>query len=621
MEGSHQMFSDVASFLACDGSECVFCQKKELANKNHLCKKHLADAMYFVENNQEKFVVACFCKDKTQASRSHYHCPYCNFKTFSRPCYFMKHLKVMHGIASSKKRDKTKALKRKADNVTEDPADNLDSKPEKVSCPHCTSELSSQKNLKRHIRDVHCLDIAPMIFIDVRNGIYVTPKYDHSPVLPVHVIKSTNPPKIDCEVPNCRKFMQIAWSSGNPGKECKHLERTKNAKSYAKPAVLTSASLKDMLSKGLMSSEWGVRCENLNLDSNKLGLDSVFPVIFEDEGYSKRWVFFSVFTSQTDNWCQFGRTIVMFDTVAGQWNCQCRGTGTSHRCIHRMMAMWWIFQESPGTLMETLDIQTQDIDDLESHIVETSISCEQQPVNSQKICIMTDYLMTHKRIPFLQDLPVELRTKEQQPPPPCFVPTENTCPYCPGPTPPALNPSNTVTTQAVVYGINYVQKGVSVAVKQCPACTNVVRFQEYTSGFHNFNNRVLLTLPLCELLLSGLANKTTSGRMLDTMSLLNDNRYHHQTVKKAFHHFLSLTNFKFQFSCYQCGHHPAVVVADANWKLAFDIPFGTFKRPDPETVSEEDFEVDIVKAWSDLDKSLIAEGLISASKKRTTRCL
>lgn len=63
--------------------------------------------------------------------------------------------------------DKTKALKRKADNVTEDPADNLDSKPEKVSCPHCTSELSSQKNLKRHIRDVHCLDIAPMICIEM----------------------------------------------------------------------------------------------------------------------------------------------------------------------------------------------------------------------------------------------------------------------------------------------------------------------------------------------------------------------------------------------------------------------------------------------------------------------
>ena len=47
--------------------------------------------------------------------------------------------------------------------------------------------------------------------------------------------------------------------------------------------------------------------------------------------------------------------------------------------------------------------------------------------------------------------------------------------------------------------------GVSVAIKDCPTRGNVVRFQEHHSGFHNFNNRVFLTLPLCELLLSGLA--------------------------------------------------------------------------------------------------------------------
>ena len=60
--------------------------------------------------------------------------------------------------------------------------------------------------------------------------------------------------------------------------------------------------------------------------------------------------------------------------------------------------------------------------------------------------------------------------------------------------------------------------------------------------------------------------------MLDTISFFNDNRYHHQIVRRAFHHFMSLTNFQFDFSCYRCGHHPAVVVADANWKLAFDVP-------------------------------------------------
>jgi len=39
-----------------------------------------------------------------------------------------------------------------------------------------------------------------MICIDQRNGIYVTPKYDHIPVFPIHVLKSTNPPNIDCEI-------------------------------------------------------------------------------------------------------------------------------------------------------------------------------------------------------------------------------------------------------------------------------------------------------------------------------------------------------------------------------------------------------------------------------------
>ncbi|KAI9523088.1 hypothetical protein NQZ68_031177 [Dissostichus eleginoides] len=163
---------------------------------------------------------------------------------------------------------------------------------------------------------------------------------------------------------------------------------------------------------------------------------------------------------------------------------------------------------------------------------------------------MTDYLSTKKRISCLQELPLELRTKERQPPP-CFVPSEETCPYCPGPTPPDLNSQEIVTTQATV-------------------------FQDFSTGFHNFNNRVILTLPLCELLLSGLANKTTTGLMLDTLSLFNDNRYHHQIVRRAFHHFLSLTNFKFDFYCHQCGYNPAVVVADANWKLAFDVPRGVF---------------------------------------------
>ncbi|ROJ64739.1 hypothetical protein DPX16_3761 [Anabarilius grahami] len=113
------------------------------------------------------------------------------------------------------------------------------------------------------------------------------------------------------------------------------------------------------------------------------------------------------------------------------------------------------------------------------------------------VSLMTEYLLKEKHIPCLQDIPLKLRTQEEQPPS-CFVPKEGTCPYCPGPTPPALHPYEVITTQATVYGISYVRK------------------------------------------------------------------------------------------------------------------VGTFKRPDPDTISEKDLQVDIVKSWSDLNKSQIAEGLISA---------
>ncbi|XP_059188087.1 uncharacterized protein si:ch211-10d23.5 [Centropristis striata] len=403
---------------------------------------------------EEKFVVACFCKDSKQPSRSHYHCPFCEFRILARAGIFIHHLKSTHGIVSDKRQERPSTLKRKSDTLKDD----FDSKRDQYACQHCKAVLSSTKNLRRHIRDTHNLDTTPTICIDVKKGIYVTPKYDHSPVFPIHVVKSTNPPKIDCEEENCRQFMRIAHSSGSPGKECLHLERTNRGKPYSKPAALTSTSLKDMLSKGLMSSEWGVKCEELNNAANNLGVDSVFPICFKDEGYSERWHFFSVFTNETDNWCQFGRTRVTFDAVAGQWNCKCRGTGKSHRCIHRMMGMWWIFQESPGILVATADIQAEDIDDLESHMFESNIACEPDNVNTHKICVMTEYLLNHKCIPCLQELPLDLRTLEKQPPL-CFIPTEDTCPYCPGPTPPALNPPKMVTTQGMVYGMNFVKKG------------------------------------------------------------------------------------------------------------------------------------------------------------------
>ncbi|KAK7919082.1 hypothetical protein WMY93_010366 [Mugilogobius chulae] len=253
-----------------------------------------------------------------------------------------------------------------------------------------------------------------------------------------------------------------------------------------------------------------------------------------------------------------------------------------------------------------------DIEDVETHVLEAHVLETNDDSNiTSNVKTITEYLLSHKKIPMPHDLPVKLRTDEELPPQ-TFVPSENVCPLCPGPTPPELN-TEIITCKAVVYGIKYIHKGSSVAVKKCPACQNVIRFQEYESGFHNFNNKVFLTMPLCELLLSGLANKTTPGRMLETLTFFNNNTYHHQTIRKAFQHFLALTDFKYEFTCHQCGHNPPIIIADGNWKLAFDIPIGTFKRPEQDSILEEDLEVDITKAWDDLTKALIAEGSLSGT--------
>ncbi|XP_056298965.1 uncharacterized protein LOC130211941 [Pseudoliparis swirei] len=312
--------------------------------------------------------------------------------------------------------------------------------------------------------------------------------------------------------------MELANASGYPGKECIHLERIKYADLYVPPASVQHISLQEMLDKALISTEWSECCKELQSAASNQNIRSIHPILYGEVGFSKRWLFFSVFTGKRDNWCRFERTIVSFDSVGGQWHCPCRGSGQTHRCVHHMMAMWWIYQESPNHL-SNCDTHPEQIMNMETELLETEVPCPSYTVNDQKVAVMTEYLAKHKRIPPLANIPLDVRTKEK-PPPNCFIPSEMICPYCPGPTPPDLTIMEIKTTQATVYGFSYVQKGVSVGIKKCPVCTNLVRFQDYTAGFHNFNDRVLLTLPLCALLLSGLANKTACGPVTNVAIIL-----------------------------------------------------------------------------------------------------
>ncbi|KAG9283629.1 HMG domain-containing protein 3-like [Astyanax mexicanus] len=149
---------------------------------------------------------------------------------------------------------------------------------------------------------------------------------------------------------------------------------------------------------------------------------------------------------------------------------------------------------------------------------------------------------------------------------------------------------------------------ITVYAKECPVCRVLVRFQEYQSGFHNFNDKVLLSVPLCSLLTTGLSNHIAVGRLLRTLESHSRATVPYNTLRKAFYHFCALREYTYGYFCYRCGHHPPVLIGDTNWKVAFDLPVHLMRRPDLENCSPQDTQVNVAARWENLEKEIIATG-------------
>ncbi|XP_041863738.1 uncharacterized protein LOC121653996 [Melanotaenia boesemani] len=134
-------------------------------------------------------------------------------------------------------------------------------------------------------------------------------------------------------------------------------------------------------------------------------------------------------------------------------------------------------------------------------------------------------------------------------------------------------------------------------------------FQDYTTGFHNYNNRVILTLQLCSFLTNLLKSHTAIGRFLKAMELQLNTTIHHNTIRKAFFHYSALTAYDYNFSCLRCGHNPAILISDANWKVSFDLPVSLLKRPVSEDVAGVDLTVNIRQKWDRLEREILASGI------------
>ncbi|XP_067303075.1 uncharacterized protein si:ch211-10d23.5 isoform X2 [Pseudorasbora parva] len=233
----------------------------------------------------------------------------------------------------------------------------------KSACQKCGIHFTTTSNLRRHERLQHGQEQQPMLCIDAKNAIYVTPKDLHGPRVPIHIRKSFALQIVLCELEECWDFMKAQAQRGNPGKECRHLVRTHHARPYAPPPPLCLNSLEQMADKHVLSEPEKQECQGMNSRACLEGVDCVYPIFWEEHELSERCVYFSVYTGLKDKWCQFGRTRVSFDTKSGNWKCLCEHK--RDRCVHKYLSMWWLFQERPELLRNALDISAESVDVLE----------------------------------------------------------------------------------------------------------------------------------------------------------------------------------------------------------------------------------------------------------------
>ena len=212
--------------------------------------------------------------------------------------------------------------------------------------------------------------------------------------MPVHVVKG--PKSSACEVPLCEDMMAIQARAGNPGFECIHLQRA--SQPYVRQESLHLESLREMKRQTLMTKHWRKQCTEINDLAGEKTIPTVFKISLNQE--SNRWIFFSVFTgTKNDNWSKFGRTIVTFDSVAGKWHCPCRTSPRSHRCVHVMLSMWQVFQQTPEILRPESEDGQHGINDLEKEILLTDADMAPPGVDVNQVIRMTEYLLSHKKIP------------------------------------------------------------------------------------------------------------------------------------------------------------------------------------------------------------------------------
>nr|XP_039253461.1 uncharacterized protein LOC120330648 isoform X3 [Styela clava] len=595
---------------------CPFCtgvKGEDSFIKNHLKHCHIDNAVSFLNvlilpcRKEE-----CYSRRSKQESyRSHFHCPFC-FNVYGRKAHMLRHLNRLNGKCGEVKGRQSWSAKSQnvdskgkhindeknrhennlereythdersnsnTDHFNTEKNRNCKEKREENSISHecrfCGIKFLHLITLRRHGESAHSIkqNSRPSICVDKNRGIYMVAYSCSGLLAPIHVQKNIEKGLISCESDECKHIVKLAMKAGNPAFECEHLREVQ----FSQPCniqPLDRAFLSSLIKWNVIDSRREQECINV---WNKCILEGEILIAYADFGalgYAKRQRYFSVF-SDVSYFCPLGRLRVTFDNENGRWSCVCPLSGDGKSCLHEIIAKWFLCQYNPE-LFNKISKRTSNNDGA-----------------NQDEKFMMEYIMKKKMIP------AEIKKEYMECSlPNTFSPCENLCPRC------SQDLEVFKKFKATVYGFGTHFTGVEVLLKRCTACNLNVRFQEYKSGYHNFNNTTLLSLKLCVHILNSIKNHIAISACLKTLFLDQEN-IQENVIRNAFYHFCALQDHQYTFSCLKCGAFPSILIGDGNWKNTCLKDIESVKRPTG-IVSES---IDCESSWLSYKKEIIGRGI------------
>ena len=423
-----------------------------------------------------------------------------------------------------------------------------------VTCHHCGKSML-KKNLRRHSVTAHNYITFTAVCCDQELGLYMVCRNQQGGIgFPVHVQKilhSSEVTSVDCGDLDCKMEMQVAGRAKMTGRECVHLLKVNNAQYPETVKLLDSKSLElgqDNKFK-ILKNETIRKCMEMNSLAIEKNASTV--VQWQDGNYAHM----SIFDCNVQNRPVHMRCILSFNSKNGQLKRQCGQQ--NYFCMHKAIGLWFLHQTNQlttptnGDNDNEADIYSADEDSpckpVKSLIVGNFVYPPQDDKGLMKMC---NYMKNNKQIPV--HIPQYLRSIANESIPKAFIPIKNRCHECNE----NLKGPFLLSGNATILTMKGLLQGYSTFTKSCRSCHICYRYQEYTDGVHNFNDKFLMTLDICVFMRKTLKQHVAVGTICVTLEQYLHIKLKHQTVVDAYMHFIALSEHQYNFNCVICGFHP-----------------------------------------------------------------